>query len=56
MTGWPKKLEYPVEEIELVATFVATDTGHVPDEVRRICMVWLLDVSDAAAQTGMFSD
>lgn len=52
--SWPDSLEYPVEVIEMVATFIATDDMHVPDEVMRWARGALADVSDATAQSPLF--
>ena len=54
MTSWPDFLEYPVEEIESVATFIVTDDGHVPDTVKAWALKALADVSDATAQIPLF--
>ena len=54
MSGWPDDLEYPVEVIEMVATFIVTDEGHVPDVVFRWATQALADVADATAQIPLF--
>jgi len=53
---WPRSLEYPVEEIELVATFIITDEGHIPTALRDWASRALTDVAEAAAQTDLFND
>lgn len=56
MSGWPRSLEYPVEEIELVATFIITDDGYMPAALKAWASKALMDVADAAAQADLFND
>lgn len=54
--GWPHDLEYPAATIEMVATFIVTDDGHIPDEIRLWAATALADVSDAANQLELVNE